>query len=242
MTELRSETQALLDLGRAGDDPSDAAIARNRRQLELKVGGAALGTAAVTGSATKALAASGRLKMLAICGAVAVASVGLGGYALERSSAEPSSKPAALTTPCAPENATQRGQATQTPPPEAVVAEAEATPPELEATSVAPSPRSAGAAKSAAPASIQSEIELIRGAQKQLHRGEARAALALLAEHARRFPGGVLAQERDASLVSALCQTGDVAGARAQAERFLQRSPQSPFAERVKKSCAKVQP
>lgn len=238
MTELRSETQALLDLGRAGDDPSDATIARNRRQLALKVGGAALGTAAVTGSATKALAASGSLKVLAICGAVAVASVGLGGYALERNSAPPSSKSAALTTPRAPETAAPRRQA---PPPEAVVAEAETTPPESEATSVAPAPRSASAAKSAAPASIQSEIELIRGAQKHLHRGEAGAALALLAEHARRFPGGVLAQERDASLVSALCQTGDVAGARRQAERFLQRSPQSPFAERVKQSCAKVE-
>ena len=53
-------------------------------------------------------------------------------------------------------------------------------------------------------------------------------------------PTGVLAQERDASRVSALCQAGDVTGARAQAERFLQRSPQSPFAERVRTSCAKV--
>lgn len=239
MTELKSETQALLALGRAGDDPSDDAIARNRRQLALKIGGAALGGAAVTGSATKALAASGSLKMLAICGAVAVAGVGLGGYALERGSAPPSSKSAAIPSPAEP--APQReGPALvqQLEPP------ASAEPLEVPITlGVIPSPattNSGGSAKARA-ASIQSELELIRRAQKHLHRGEDGAALALLAEHARRFPNGVLTQERDASRIAALCQAGDVVAARAQAERFLQRSPQSPFAERVKASCAKVQ-
>jgi outer membrane protein assembly factor BamD (BamD/ComL family) len=85
--------------------------------------------------------------------------------------------------------------------------------------------------------SIQSELELIRGAQKHLHRGDARAALTLLAEHARRFPSGALTEEREASRVFALCQLGDVSGARAQAERFVRRSPSSPFAERVRSSC-----
>lgn len=237
MTELKSETQALLDLGRAGDDPGEDVIARNRQRLALKVGGAALGTAAVTGSATKALAASGSLKMLAICGAVAVAGVGLGGYALQRDVAPPSSKSAAVPSVAEP--------ARQQQPPKPVEQNEPPAPEPLEvpiALGSLPSPAttSSGGSAKARAASIQSELELIRRAQKHLHRGEDAAALALLAEHARRFPNGVLTQERDASRVSALCQAGDVVAARALAEQFLQRSPQSPFADRVRNSCGKV--
>ena len=240
MTELKSETQALLELGRSGDDPSEVAIQRNRRQLMLKVGGAALGTAAVTGSTTKALAASSSLKMLTICGALAATGVGLGGYALVQSSAPPSSTRA---TPAehAPAAVVERESASTAPAASEAPQVTANTPVAPDSSAFTPTLRNPAAAKSAARTSIQSEIELIRGAQKHLHRGEARAALGLLAEHARRFPGGVLAQERDASRVSALCLAGDVAAARAQAERFLQRSPQSPFAERVKASCAKVE-
>jgi hypothetical protein len=228
VTELQPGTQALLELGRAGDDPSDAVIARNRRQLALKVGGAALGSAAVTSSATKVLAASGTLKVLALCGTVMVAGAAVSGYAFR--------------SPAAPPNA--QAVAPRARAPESVAAREAPAPPASEAAPLAPpvepAPPSASAAKSAATPSIRSELELLRGAQRQLHRGEARAALALLAEHAQRFPTGVLAHERDASRVLALCQAGDFKSARAQAERFLQRSPQSPFAERVRASCAKV--
>lgn len=228
MTDLSPETRALLELGRAGDDPSSGVIARNRRQLAMKVAGAALGTAAVTSSATKVLAASSTFKVLAVCSAVAVAGSALYGYTWKNPTV-PTSARAALPRALAPESLAPREQPAA-PAPEAAPL----------AAPVEPNPLRATAVKSVAPPSIQSELALIRSAQKHLHRSEARAALALLAEHARRFPTGVLAQERDASRVSALCQAGDVTGARAQAERFLQRSPQSPFAERVRMSCAKV--
>jgi hypothetical protein len=224
MTGLSPETLALLEQGRSGDDPSVAVIERNRRELTLKVAGAALGTAAVTGSATKALAATATAKVLAICGAVVVAGAAVGGYALRSPAPAPSAP--ALARARAPEPVVER----ELLPPPLVEAPRLAPPAE-------PARRAASAAKGATPPSIQSELELIRGAQRHLHRGEARAALALLNEHAQRFPSGVLAQERDASRVLALCQAGDP-GARAQAERFLQRSPQSPFAERVRASCA----
>jgi hypothetical protein len=224
MTDLSPKTQALLELGRAGDEPSDAIIARNRRQLAMRVGGAALGAAVVTGSGAKVLAASSTLKVLALCSSVLVAGAAFYGYA--------SKSPAPPALP--------RARA-----PQSVVPSESPAAPAPEVATLAPqaelAPRRAAAARSATPPSIQSELELIRGAQKHLHRGEARAALALLAEHGQRFPSGVLAQERDASRVLALCQAGDVTSARAQAERFLQRSPQSPFAERVRASCAKVE-
>jgi hypothetical protein len=228
VTGLKPETQALLELGRAGDDPSDAVIAHNRRQLAMKMGGAALGAAAVTGSATKVLAASSTLKVLALCGGVVAAGAALHGYAFQ--GPPPPQAPAVAPPARTAESVVERD-------PLASPAASEAT---RLAPPVEPAPRNATAAKSATPPSIQSELELIRGAQKHLHRGEASGALALLAEHARRFPTGVLAQERDASRVLALCLAGDVTSARSQAERFLQRSPQSPFAERVRASCAKV--
>lgn len=228
MTGLSPETQALLERGRDGDDPSEAVIARNRRQLAVRVAGATLGSAAVTGAAGKALAASSSLKLLAIVGVVALGGAALTHGVWRTSERHPPTPAKALVASAG----APRIAALESPPPASSGVPA---PPALERA-----PRAVRTAKSASPTSIQSELELIRGAQQALHRGEARTALTLLAEHAQRFPGGVLAQERDASRVLALCQAGDVTNARAQAERFLQRAPQSAFAERVRNSCAKV--
>jgi hypothetical protein len=232
MSELKAETRALLDLGREGDDPSEGAIDGNRRRLAVKLGAAALGAGAVAGSASKVAAASaagawGAGKVIALCGTLLVGAT-LGVYTLR---AQPTTQPA-------PSAAAQRS-------PPVAVAEPELTPaaaapaPETVASTLPQAPlRSAATAPSAGARSIQSELELIRGAQKHLHRSEPGAALALLSEHARRYPGGALSEEREASRVFALCQLGDVAGARAQAERFLRRSPHSPFVERVRASCS----
>lgn len=224
MTDLSPETRALLELGRAGDDPSDLAVSHNRSRLALKLGAAALGAGAVASSTASAWASG---KAIALCAVLLASGAAVGVYTLQSPAAEVAATPAK-------------------PRPEAVVRVAATSAPQPEAAAVEPAPP-ATAARAAPPAaaavssgarSIQSELELIRTAQKHLHRGDASAALALLAEHARRYPGGALSEEREASRVFALCKLGNVAGARAQAERFLRRSPSSPFAERVRASCS----
>lgn len=85
---------------------------------------------------------------------------------------------------------------------------------------------------------IERETELLREAHAASRRGDARAALALLDEHARRFPRGMLTSERSGLRVLALCDAGEVAQARTEASRFLASSPPSGLAERVRRSCA----
>jgi hypothetical protein len=60
----------------------------------------------------------------------------------------------------------------------------------------------------------------------------------MLDEHARRFPRGALASERRGLRILALCELGDVAGARRDAAAFLASHPPTGLAERVERSCA----
>ena len=84
---------------------------------------------------------------------------------------------------------------------------------------------------------MMEELRLLQAAQRQLRTGDTGAALESLAEHARRFPSGVLREERRASRVIALCQAGLLAEGRAEAKRFVNTSPGSPFVQRVLDSC-----
>jgi hypothetical protein len=59
-----------------------------------------------------------------------------------------------------------------------------------------------------------------------------------LDEHARRFPRGALAEEREAARVLALCAQGRASEARASASAFVASNPRSPFAAQVRRSCA----
>lgn len=234
MSELSPETRALLDLGRAGDDPGDDAVAQNRSKLALKLGVAALGAGTVAGSATHAAAAtaasswaSGKVIALGTTLLLGLGGAAVGAYTLQSEPAAP-----VLSAVSQPQVRPAVPSADPVTPAPAPVPEAIApAQPEPPARAVSPAP-------SVAAHSIQNELELIRTAQKHLHRGDARAALSVLAEHARRYPAGALSEEREASRVFALCGLGDVAGARKQAERFLRRAPNSPFAERVRASCS----
>jgi hypothetical protein len=85
--------------------------------------------------------------------------------------------------------------------------------------------------------SVVEEARLLREADTALRMGDAARATALLDEHARTFPNGILAEERDAERVLLLCASGR-AEARAEAQRFLTVHPESPLSERVLASCA----
>jgi hypothetical protein len=77
------------------------------------------------------------------------------------------------------------------------------------------------------------ELRLVGAAQRALPRDPA-LALALAREHARRFPDGALAQERDAVTVSALWETGRHDEARDRARRFLEGHPRSTYVGRMR--------
>lgn len=85
----------------------------------------------------------------------------------------------------------------------------------------------------ASPASsLAEEHRLLRAARGALPADPARA-LALTREHERRFPGGVLVQEREVIAIRALALIGDREGARKKAEGFEQAYPGSPHRDRV---------
>jgi hypothetical protein len=84
---------------------------------------------------------------------------------------------------------------------------------------------------------IDEEMRLLRDAQSALRAGSPARSLALLDEHATRFPAGKLSDARDVTRMLALCNAGQRALARSEAERFLSRRPDSPFTERVRHIC-----
>jgi hypothetical protein len=111
------------------------------------------------------------------------------------------------------------------------------TPPAPSATSavvVATPTPSPTAEPHAAPSSIvtdglTAERDLIEAARTRLTNGDAPGALAQLQDHARRYPHGQLAEEREALAVEALVQTGRYDAARARASQLRARWPNSVF-------------
>lgn len=104
------------------------------------------------------------------------------------------------------------------------------------------SPTGAGVPASTAGASggvdaVEGEARLLRNAEAAIAAGDGVTALALLDTHARRFPDGALAEQRDAERVVAMCTVGRVPAARAAAERYLAAHPRSSRAERVRRAC-----
>ncbi|HEX5657619.1 MAG TPA: hypothetical protein VFX59_10515 [Polyangiales bacterium] len=109
-----------------------------------------------------------------------------------------------------------------------------------EARRVAPpisAPVAAPVQEAPAPASdIGVELARIEAAQHALQRGQPERALAELAEHARAFPNGLLASEREGLRAVALCDAGRAEG-RAARDTFLARFGATPIAARVRKAC-----
>jgi hypothetical protein len=103
---------------------------------------------------------------------------------------------------------------------------------------------SASARATAAPldagAALAAESALLDVARTALARGEPDHALAAVGRHAAQFPHGVLAEEREALAVKALAQEGRGADARARADRFRARYPESLFSTAIDSSLQDV--
>jgi hypothetical protein len=91
------------------------------------------------------------------------------------------------------------------------------------------------AARPAAPGTdVVAEVASLDRVRGALARGDANAAVALLADHARRFPGGALQPEAVVLRVRALRDLGRMREATALAESFLAAHPGSPQAPRLR--------
>ncbi len=78
----------------------------------------------------------------------------------------------------------------------------------------------------------QAEVKLLERAQDAL-RSQPAEALALCNDHAKRFPSGMLVQEREMIAIEALSKLGRKDEARARADRFKARFPGSSHTRRL---------
>ena len=95
-------------------------------------------------------------------------------------------------------------------------------------------PVGAGSASAGAGATIRPEMEQFQKAQRALASDPGRA-LALAQEGHARFPRGVFWQEREALAIRALMKLGRSGEAKARARAFVERHPESPLADGLRK-------
>jgi len=210
---LPSDLEALLGSERRCPEPSPELRARLRGRLQATIpvawpsGGGPASKAPQTPRSTLAGAAGIARKLLL---PVIAFGAGAGSVALLRAQ-RPAAAPAAIL---------------RAPPP----------PPPAPVPAAPPQPAAAPASPRATPrpppapggdAALAEESALLERARTALSRGRSAAALDALSEHARRFPRGSLAEERDALRVQALVQAGRGGEARARALEFRRRFPQS---------------
>lgn len=84
---------------------------------------------------------------------------------------------------------------------------------------------------------LSEEIALLSRVRAGVREGAGARALDLLAEYRERFERPILGMEASALSVDALCQTGQRDAARAAADKFRARWPESPLEKRVSSAC-----
>jgi hypothetical protein len=108
-----------------------------------------------------------------------------------------------------------------------------------ESAAVAP----ASSARPARPRDVLGEeLALISAAQSALRAGDTTRAFALLQQHAQRFPGGALTQERLATQALASCSAGRYADGQRAIEQLALAAPNSPWLAGARRSCISPRP
>jgi hypothetical protein len=248
MSGLGPEASALLEAGSHGDEPTPADRERVLAAIAARLAaGAAAGLAAGAAGATAAggttASAWARLGWAAkaILAAGLVGAIGAGAASLLRAPPRRET-PAVSSDPHGALPEASRATAMDSTP--RSTAEADPPTPALSSSTDAlgaPAPPRWTAAPRRGPAiagDVAAEVRLLSDAQTAVRDGDAARALALLDEHARRYPKGALGEERDAARVAVLCALGRDDEARTAADRFLRAAPDSPHAGPIRASCA----
>jgi RNA polymerase sigma-70 factor (ECF subfamily) len=234
---LSEEAGRIVSSAREDYSPARGDKVRNRKALALRI---AVGTSAVSSVATGSVLSSAAAKVVLI-GIAATTVVGAGAVTYEWTNhgTREVDRPAAA----------QRSVARGSPSGNVAVEEAPRTPNVPDAVSNPPAASavvlSARPPRVASPPAsgdrkpdVEAELALLRDARSALSAGDPRRALELTDAHARAFPHGVLAEERRATRIVALCSLGRVTEGRREAQAFVARAPDSPLVERVHTACA----
>ena len=256
VSDLGPEARAILEDGRAGDDPSPADRARVKRALMRSIAaGGVLSAASAKPAAAKGAAvnAAGKTISLGLSGKLIGAAVLVGalgaGIAVARSRGESPAAP--LPAPAAAEPLVESAAPIEAPPsgPLASASDAPAPPtsamPRDDVSNPAPKglPRAPARSLPAPAASVAGEDPLVIATRRMrevngaLQAGNPEKAIALLDEPS---DSGELREERAAARVLALCKLGKHEEASAAAAAFLRDSPRSPLADRVRAGCPAV--
>ena len=107
-------------------------------------------------------------------------------------------------------------------------------PPSSTAARTVALPRGGAAAPARSAPSLSPELDVLDRARQALAAHDPIAARAALDEYQRRFPNGSLREEAELASIETLVQSGDTAGAREAADRFLANHPESAYAGRVR--------
>lgn len=252
MDELGPEEKAIFGALRAADEPTAQDRARVRARVVATIAAtsaasiaavSATSTAGTAATATKTVASAGWYVGGWKIGAAAVL-LGLAGTAgyyatVHRASPADAPIPAANAAPIVAPLPTGAATATsigETMPASTTTTEVAAPP--TEARAVPSIARSAAPAKprGAAGDDLEAEVALLATAQRGLARHAPSDALAALDEHAKSFPHGALAVEREGLRAVGSCEAKRGDG-KARAEKFVARHPTSPLVARVKAAC-----
>lgn len=235
--ELDLEARRLLELTRAGRTPSAADKQRVERALSRTLGLAAF--SAVAG-ATSTASAKSSVVALPVKWALGVAipvlaAAGAASYFHSRAPEAPTSQVAPRAPVVAPLPAPPEPPAPTESPTRAVA-------PPVPAPEPAEAPSARRAVLSEKPKvkeTLAAELDLLHDAQSKWRNRDANGALALLAEHRKRYPRSELRLEREALRVLCLCAAGRPAEAKEVASRTFKNAPKSPLRASVEASCVK---
>ncbi|HVR20495.1 MAG TPA: hypothetical protein VMS65_12380 [Polyangiaceae bacterium] len=254
MSELSSDAKALIRRVGFSDGPRSSDRARVKRRIVATIAGAgtALGGGGTIASGAPAAAfGAAAASKVTLSSVVLWLAVGAGfGSAVSapavvsayrQAETSRASAPISALAPVSPKLAERPNESPRAPTAPSAADEAVPAAPSLPA----PAERRAADVPGAVPtgaASLAEETRLLQAAQRELARKNTSVALALLDEHATRFPRGALAQERSAARVLALCDLGRSGDARRAAQAFIRSAPQSPLVPRLRASCALAEP
>lgn len=233
MNDLSPEARLLVSAGRRAFEPTEA----ERLRLMAAVTGAATlsaGLGAATGAqriweGVLSLAHAARWAVVVAVPVAAAGAVGL--HVMQPSPAHEASRLSAVR----PATTIHSAAAAASPLPVAPasspsLASEPALPPERERS--APSIPETKRDKA-----IRQEVALLSRAQTALSGGRPQEALAALAEHAQRFPKGVLTEERVATRARTLCALGRTQEAQAELKLMAKLNPTSGYLARARQSC-----
>jgi hypothetical protein len=218
---LTPEAEQLVRAGRAALRPNDADRERIFQALVPQLGGG-LGTQGTNAPSNAPAAASGTIaKAAVLIAAISIAGAGI--FVALRTEAPPPRPAAAAPVPS---DAVPQAPVDQLP---------EVAPFAGQNAQTSDEKRGPAAPRSAD--SLAEEVAMLSQASTELHAGRPAAALTALDEHRRKFPRGVLAQERTSARIQALCALGRMNEALAELARLTRTSPNSPHLARARKAC-----